>query len=136
MHAWCLSAVAGRSARSFRMQQDAKTVILRSRHELVSDDGTADSWRPAGFGSRRTARSPFTSGGDTPPWPGGQAGSPDLVAQVDRALAVDCLDAAQIHPDGAEQPYASAEQHRRDMQHDLVDHPGGKGLLGDADATG
>jgi hypothetical protein len=55
-----------------------------------------------------------------------------LVAQVHRALTLDGCDAAQIRLGGAEQPHAPPEQYRRDMQHDLVDQPGGQRLLGDA----
>ena len=49
---------------------------------------------------------------------------------------MDGLDAAQIHLGVPEQPYAPPDQHRRDMQHDLIDQPGGQCLLGNAGAAG
>ena len=46
------------------------------------------------------------------------------------------LEAAQIRLSGAEHPHAPAEQHRRDVEHELIDQPRGERLLGNADPAG
>jgi len=52
---------------------------------------------------------------------------------VDCSLALDGLEAAQVHLASVEQPNAPPHQPRHDMQGHLVDQPGSQPLPGDAD---
>jgi hypothetical protein len=60
-----------------------------------------------------------------------RSGCSEFLAPAVGSLAVDGLDAVQIHLGGAGHPYAPADQLRHDMEHDLIDQPGGQRLLGD-----
>ena len=55
---------------------------------------------------------------------------------MDCSLALDGLDAAHIHLRRVEQPNAPSHQLRHDVQHDLVDEPGGQRLPRDAGPAG
>jgi hypothetical protein len=61
---------------------------------------------------------------------------PDLVAQVHRPFALDGLDTPEIHLAGREQSHAATEEHRRDVQADLIDESSRQSLLRDADSAG